>query len=200
VRLRPTLAAALCGTTLLAATAVPTALASDKKVEPIRIQDNCDPKNFPPPLCAPNHKGNVGLQQLLAFITARPQHVLQERNALGWRFKPDDVGVKPGTVLHVTNQGGELHSFTEVTHGGFTGGCVDVLNAPFGLNRNPLCGNIDPNGPDFVPFLLQHGGVFPATPTSPAGELDVTVSGGGTHLFQCLVHPWMRTTVEVKSH
>jgi plastocyanin len=185
----------LVATALLATLAAPLASASDNNVQRVRVRDNCDPNNFPPPLCAPNHKGNVGLAQLLAFITAHPQEVLKERNALGWRFKPDDVGVKAGTVFHVVNEGGEVHSFTDVTQTGFTGGCVDVLNGPLGLSRNPVCGNIDPNnGPAFVAFLLQHGGVL------PGGQEDVPVSASsGTLKFQCLVHPWMRTTVQVES-
>jgi hypothetical protein len=38
-------------------------------------------------------------------------------------FKSDDFGVKVGTTLLVHNEGGESHTFTNVTTSGFTGGC-----------------------------------------------------------------------------
>jgi plastocyanin len=200
--LRPKLAAVLCGTALLASAAVPTALARDNddghRVETVRVEDRCDPATFNPAgvLCTrPAGGGNVTLQQLLGFIAARPAHVLEERDALGWRFKPDEVGVKPGTTLHVTNLGGEVHTFTNVTRTGFTLGCVGVINQFFANLLPPadpaLC-NAFPTNPA-LNVLAPKGANLPF-PTS----VDVPVNGSGTLKFQCMIHPWMRTTVKVE--
>jgi plastocyanin len=209
VRLRPTLAAALCGTTLLAATAVPTALASDKKVEPIRIQDRCDPNTFNPVgvLCTrPAGGENRTFQEMFVppagFIFQRPAQILKERDARGWRFNPDDLDAKPGTTLHVVNEGGEVHSFTNVTNTGFTLGCVPPVNAAFAglLPAAPaaLCAGF-PDHPNPALQLLAPNGAPPPVSALP-NWIDVPVTGSGTLKYQCMIHPWMRTTVEVKSH
>src|SRR5919202_2857440 len=129
-------------------------MASDNhRVQDVRLRDNCDPVTFNAALgngaCAPVG-GDVTLQQLIAELVARPAQVLRERNALGWRFNPDDVGVKPGTTFHVTNQGGELHTFTNVTADNFTtGGCIDLLNGLLGLRPHSLC--VDAKGTNIAP-------------------------------------------------
>ena len=88
----------------------------------------------------------------------------------------EETDLKRGQRLVVTNVGGEVHSFTEVVS--FGAGVVPPLN-----------GALPPGTPDAVPapgdphFLLQGEG------------LDLTLSRG-THLFQCLIHPWMRSVVD----
>jgi plastocyanin len=205
VRLRPTLAAALCGTTLLAATAVPTALASDNRGEPIRIQDRCDPVSFgrfgvlcTRPAGGENRTFDEMFLRPNGFIFQHPAQVLKERDARGWRFNPDDVDVKSGTKLHVVNEGGEVHTFTRVTK--FTLGCVEPINAAFvGLlpPADPaLCANF-PSNPNLNVLAPKNA------PPPLKGLLtytDVPVTGSGTIKYQCMIHPWMRTTVEVKSH
>jgi plastocyanin len=178
------LAAALCGTALLASLAVPTALASDNGGQQIRLRDNCDPAGFPNNLCAPNHKGGIGLQQLLDFVHARPQHVLEQRNALGWRFSPDRTHVKLGTTLAVNNEGGETHTFTQVA--AFHDlGCIPPFSlAMFGTPAvDPIC------PAPFVP---------PGPAVDPGGTLQVPLTQAGTFNFQCFIHPWMRTTITVE--
>jgi plastocyanin len=205
VRLRPTLAAALCGTTLLAATAVPTALASDNKGEPIRVQDRCDPNTFNPigVLCTrPAGGENRTFAEMFlppnGFIFQRPAQVLKERDARGWRFNPDDVDAKSGTRLHVVNEGGEVHTFTRVAE--FSLGCIDVINAAFaGLlpAADPaLCANF-PSDPRLNVLAPKNA---PRPLNTLPTHIDVPVTGGGTLKYQCMIHPWMRTTVEVKSH
>src|SRR5205823_2511270 len=44
----------------------------------------------------------------------------------GWDFEPDELQVKKGTTVLVTDQGGEPHTFTEVKQ--FGGGFIDGLN------------------------------------------------------------------------
>jgi hypothetical protein len=36
-----------------------------------------------------------------------------------------------------------------------------------------------------------------ATAVAPGGTITVMNLSPGTHLFECLIHPWMRTTVHV---
>jgi hypothetical protein len=64
----------------------------------------------------------------------------------------------------------------------FGGGIVDVLNQLSG-NTTPAvpCPNQDPH---FVPA----GGTV--------GPLELAP---GKHMFQCLIHPWMRTVVTVRN-
>jgi hypothetical protein len=73
-----------------------------------------------------------------------------------------------------------VHTFTEVEH--FGGGIVPQLNA---LSGNPApaaeCLQLKPD--DFVPAGGTH-------------RDDVTEMG--TELYQCCIHPWMRTVVHVR--
>jgi hypothetical protein len=39
--------------------------------------------------------------------------------------------------------------------------------------------------------------VFGRTGVAAGGELQVGPLGSGVHLFECLIHPWMRSTVTV---
>ena len=88
-------------------------------------------------------------------------------------------------------RGGEVHSFTDVTATGFGPGCIDVINATeFGNPATaPMC------GPDPIAGLgaiLGTSGLFPGQPRT------IDTSTRGTRLFQCMLHPWMRTTLTVE--
>lgn len=83
-----------------------------------------------------------------------------------------------GGSLVAFNRGGEAHSFTEVAN--FGGGCTQVLNDILGLTAVPECAN---------PAL------FPGTIAAPGGTIKTAQLASGVHLFECLIHPWMRTTV-----
>lgn len=156
-------------------------------IQRIDVRDECDPVSFAhvPGGCDPEYGGDVTLDELFHEVSTRPDHVLDRRDALGWKFS-SDTSIDEGDSLVVTSRGGEYHSFTEVDE--FGGGCVDVLNEPFGLSTHPVCG-VDDNAdevPDWFSTFV------------PAGE-TMTVSGlpKGTHHFECLIHPWMRVTVTV---
>ena len=45
-----------------------------------------------------------------------------------WDFEPDTLDVPEGTILNISDQGGEPHTFTEVQH--FGGGFIAQLNGP----------------------------------------------------------------------
>jgi plastocyanin len=176
-----------------------TVLASgSSRTQPISVQDRCDPVTFPlfGAHCNPHDGGTVKFLDLIARIQKDPRKVLEDRDAAGWRFNPDDVNVKTGTTLVVTNAGGEVHTFTNVTQTGFTAGCIDEINGLFGtlLKSSPLCPNFDavaaatglaPVGP------LPDG--LPPLPRTRSFPMDAP----GKFKYQCLIHPWMRTVVEV---
>jgi hypothetical protein len=65
----------------------------------------------------------------------------------------------------------------------FGGGCVPDLNAVLGLTPVPECA--DP-------------ALFGSTLVLPGEELEVESLPSGTHPFECLIHPWMRSTVIVE--
>ena len=87
--------------------------------------DECDPATFNAAL-GPDFCKNVTLG---AFTTLND---LFAKAAAGtpdpsWDFEPDTLKVKEGTILTVTDQGGEPHTFTEVKK--FGGGFIPDLNA-----------------------------------------------------------------------
>lgn len=165
--------------------------------EVIKIRDNCDPTTFNaaigPDTCV--REGNNGqrvtfdrfIDRLFAGNAAA---ILESRNHLGWRFSPDETEVEVGDSLAVVNLGGEFHTFTDVTSTGFVGGCVPPLNAAFGLSPGPQCDDLNNiPGPD----VFETSGI-------PAGAtMTVTLSTPGTFLFECFIHPWMRTEITVEA-
>jgi hypothetical protein len=79
----------------------------------------------------------------------------------------------------VTNEGGRGHTFTEVA--AFGGGMVPPLNK--GLTQAPECLN---------------SSIIAATSLAPGASLELRDLATGNHLFQCCIHPWMRTQVKVE--
>lgn len=71
-------------------------------------------------------------------------------------------------------------TFTEVR--AFGGGCVPFLNGILHLTAVPECAIT---------------GLFGSTLVEQGATLDVTGLAPGIHRFECLIHPWMRTTVTV---
>ena len=150
--------------------------ASTKGGIEVRMLDQCDPATFtavPPPngpiSCVGD--GDVTFAELVATLNP----------AIGghedWKFKPSDAKLKSGSSLHVVNRGGETHTFTEVSAFGL--GFVPQLNAALPPTTKPA----GDSGPmNFVPA----GGMMTLTGLTP-----------GAHMFHCMIHPWMRTTVTV---
>ena len=68
-----------------------------------------------------------------------------------------------------------MHTFTEVVN--FGGGIIAGLNATL---------------PPGTPLAKPIGDLrF----IEPGQQIDLSVPTAGVHLFECLIHPWMRTTV-----
>jgi len=112
-----------------------------------------------------------------AFI----EQLMAMGEAPAWRFDPEVMTLAAGGTIDAYNRGGEFHTFTEVA--AFGGGCVPELNDLLGLDPAPECD---------IP------GIFGTTGIAPGGELEGQPLSTGTHLFECLIHPWMRTTVNVQ--
>jgi plastocyanin len=165
---------AVCTAGLLAVVA--GTLMADSKHARVLMKDDCDPTTFNqavgPGTCVGN--GETTFQQFIAELTA-------ERTVDDWEFDPDGLHVRSQSSVTARNVGGETHTFTEVKQ--FGGGIVPPLND---LSGNPVpapeCLTPEIIGPTFTP---------------PGGTVASNALAPGTHRFQCCIHPWMRTTVEV---
>jgi plastocyanin len=150
--------------------------AADASVHNITLLDGCDPATFNAVLGAGTcvKSGGVTFTRFIAQLTQRGV-------AEAWRFTPTSVEARVGQSLLALNNGGEVHTFTEVAS--FGGGVVPRLNELSG-NRTvaPECAALAPT--DFVPS----GGTDTDILTAP-----------GTELYQCCIHPWMRTVVHIRS-
>jgi hypothetical protein len=176
----------------LGAIAIPTtADARGAHIRNVRLQDRCDPDTFnaaippqnpgDPPTCIP-HGGQrtVTFDQFLAKLN--PVDFGHPK----WNNHPDEVDLRGGDEISVTVRGGEFHTFSEVPM--FEGGCVPFINAALGLTVAPT--DAECGGPT---------GILATTGVLPNGLSTLTVAGltPGVHMFQCMIHPWMRTTVTV---
>jgi hypothetical protein len=161
---------------LALAVVVPGTAAAHHNVRDMRILDRCDPATFNAVFgegtCIMRKRG-VPLEEFLSKVNP------QDFGHRAWRFKPDDVRLKRRQTLRLHNRGGETHTFTEVV--AFGGGFAVLLNAVF---------------PPGTPLAVPIGDIrFIA-----AGQkIDMPPLSAGVHRFECLIHPWMQTTVEQRS-
>ena len=158
----------VCALALLALPAA--ALAGDTRK--VFVMDRCEPESFDaavePGTCV--RDGGVTFDKFARRLNPK------DGGHNAWRFGPDHLGLAGGQTLTATNTGGETHTFTEVA--AFGAGFVPALNAA-----------LPPGTP----------------PAQPVGDLGLMAAGDtleldalspGTHRFECLIHPWMRTVVE----
>ncbi len=148
------------------------ALALAGKTTKIFVMDRCEPESFDaavePGTCVRN--GGVTFDKFARRLNPT------DGGHNAWRFSRSDLVLRAGQQLTLINNGGEVHSFTEVVD--FGAGVVPELNAA-----------LPPGTP-------------PAVPAGPlnfmgAGEtLELAPLSAGTHRFECLIHPWMRTLAE----
>ena len=148
------------------------ALASAEVERRVNMMDACDPATFNaelgPGACVRN--GGVTFEQFIAQ--------LERKGTVGsWHFSPTNLNAKVGQTLLAVNRGGEVHTFTEVEE--FGGGFVPSLNELSGNDEAaPECMHLDDD--DFV---------------APGDTYEEEIEEAGTELYQCCIHPWMRTTV-----
>jgi hypothetical protein len=148
--------------------------------ETVRLLDDCDPVTFNAVLGAGACIGD-GDTTFEEFGEA-----LAEGGDHHWRNNPKETTVKRGHGLHLVNRGGEFHTFTKVDSFA-AGGCVPELNGPLGLpGRDPaFCGAA------FSDPVL-------AVPAGAESEVPSSALERGHNHFQCMIHPWMTTTVTVR--
>jgi plastocyanin len=177
--------AALAAAGACAALAAPAAASSGPSV---KMYDDCDPASFNAAI-GPDTCVGDGRTTFLAFVTA----VATTKSHPEWRFEPASREIRAGRSLDVRNRGGERHTFTDVTEFGFQDiGCVPPVNALL-LGLPPT----DPNVP--LSPVCDDAALLEATQFVPEERRAVIPDGPGTHRFQCMIHPWMRTTVRVKA-
>jgi plastocyanin len=155
---------------VLALMALPaSALAGDTRK--VFVMDRCEPDSFDaavePGTCVRN--GGVTFDKFARRLNPK------DGGHNAWRFGPDHLKLKSGQTLTAINTGGETHTFTEVA--AFGTGIVPFLDAA-----------LPPGTPPAVP--VGDLGFMAAGDTLELGALSP-----GTYLFECLIHPWMRTTV-----
>jgi len=142
----------------------------------IRMEDQCDPETFNAVFgdgtCVSSHRG-VTFEHFI-------NELMHTQRAGGWMFSPRQVNVTEDQSFQAQNNGGEVHTFTEVDD--FGGGIIPELNALAGTpDIAPACAALEDD--DFVP---------------PGGTYREDADEAGTVKFQCCIHPWMRLTAKVK--
>lgn len=152
----------------------------DARVAQVVALDECDPATFNAALGADFCKNvALGASTTLANLFAEAAAGTPDAN---WDFEPDTLKIKEGTVVSVTDQGGEPHTFTEVAN--FGGGFIPPLN----------------HGQATVPECAGGFGSVAVARTRLLQGSTVQIVGlsKGVHHFECCIHPWMRMDVVVK--
>ena len=142
----------------------------------ITLFDACDPDTFnaPPPAGAgPGtciRQGGVRFQNFLDQV--------HDHHSVGaWHMAPGQAIIQLGDVLEALNQGGEVHTFTEVAN--FGGGFFQPLN--------DLGGFGDP-----VTECLQNPQLL-----HPGEKFHEITDEVGVEKYQCCIHPWMRAVIQI---
>ena len=171
---------ALCAAVaLLSLTVGAGAFQGDKK---FRLLDDCEPTSFNAVLgdgaCVGN--GHTTFDEFIGELEAT-------QDAHKWRNQPSQAHLNIGRPTFIENRGGEVHTFTPVAN--FGGGFVAELN---GISGNPVPA---PECLNFGSIVFIPPGGTEEGPTAGSSEMPV-----GITRFQCCIHPWMRTIVEVADH
>jgi len=159
----------------------PRAMAQPPDAQIIAL-DECDPATFNDPAAGgPDFCKNIALGASTTFPNLFAEAAANTPDA-NWAFSPTQVTIKKGGTISVVDQGGEPHTFTEVKQ--FGGGFLPPLNG--GQAAAPEC-------------AAGFGSVAVAkTRILQGSTINVIGLAKGKHLFQCCIHPWMRTEVDVK--
>jgi plastocyanin len=150
------------------------------RVAQVVALDECDPTTFNNAL-GPDFCKNIALGYATTLQTLLTEAAANNPDK-NWDFEPDTLNINKGTVVSVTDQGGEPHTFTEVQQ--FGGGFIPPLNS--GQAAVPECAM------GFSDVSVAKTRILQGSTSQIAGLSK------GTHYFQCCIHPWMRVTVNVK--
>lgn len=143
----------------------------------VAILDDCDPDDpdwNPTGGCV--LKGGVVTEDEFGALLTSPLSTATVGHP-AWRMEPSYLRVSSGNSVRVTNDGGRLHTFTEVAQ--FGGGRVPPLN--IGLTPAPECAPTAPN----------------VNNVPPGERLELNNLSPGNHRYQCCIHPWMRALIRV---
>jgi plastocyanin len=147
----------------------------------IKVDDACDPASFNAVLgdgaCVRDNSGpTVGFESFIAKLQ-------KKGGDSRWRFDRTKVRIAAGDSLRIVrDKGGEGHTFSEVP--AFGPGCVPEINALIGADGPPVSDCSEALEPTYV---------------GPGRDsFEITGLTSGTHYFECLIHPWMQTTVVVR--
>jgi len=151
---------------------------ADAKIE---LYDDCDPSDpgWTPTGGCTLKGGKVNLAEFNALLPSPLSQSVVGHPA--WRFEPSYLVVAPGRKVELENEGGRLHTFTEVAE--FGAGRIPVPALNQGLTLAPEC-------------ALAQGAVDPNA-LAPDAEKDIGPLAMGNHKFQCCIHPWMRALIKV---
>lgn len=177
--LRTAVWAAFTAIALLSLTIGAGAVQGDKK---IRMYDDCEPTTFNEAVVEGTCIGN-GRTTFAEFI----EELIETQDVHKWRNQPSQMHLNIGRPTLIENRGGEVHTFTRVEN--FGGGLADELN---GISGNPVPA---PECFNFAQVVFIPPGATEDGPTAGTSELPV-----GLSRFQCCIHPWMRTVIEVADH
>lgn len=177
MRHQPTLIVRVC--TLVLSAAALAACSRDSTSPPatanVSMLDQCDSASFNAALGAGTctRAGTTTFSAFNAELSAT--HAVA-----AWRFDPSSLAIHTGDRIMATNNGGEVHTFTEVAQ--FGGGVVPALNTASGNpTEAPECAAISQTD------RLKPGSSKTTDPESTTG----------VHRYQCCIHPWMREVVTV---
>lgn len=174
--LRPLIWTAFAAVAFLSLTA--GAEAVQQELKKIRLYDNCDPATFNAANVPCVGSGTTTFNQFIAELTAT-------QTVTTWRNQPTFMKVHFGRPTQIENRGGEVHTFTQVAE--FGGGLVPDLN---NLSGNPI---VAPECEDLGTVIFIPAGTTVLGPVTGNFQLPL-----GIHKFQCCIHPWMRTFIQVE--
>jgi len=167
---------AFAAVALLSLTARAGAIQGDKK---IKMYDDCEATSFNDAFgdgtCI--GKGHTTVDEFIGEL-------IETQDVHAWRNQPNAVHLNVGHPILIENHGGETHTFTPVA--AFGGGFINDLN---GISGNPVPA---PECLNFGTMVFIPAGGSEEGPTAGTAGLPV-----GTNRFQCCIHPWMRTVIEV---
>jgi len=143
----------------------------------VAVLDDCDPTSFNAALGA-----GACTRTGHTTFTAFNNELNASHMVAAWQFLPSQLTISVGQKITASNNGGEVHTFTEVAQ--FGGGIVPALNQASGNpTEAPECAQLS------AADQISAGGQFTTDAASEAG----------TEFYQCCIHPWMRAVVTVRS-
>jgi hypothetical protein len=179
VTFRTAVWAAFTAVALLSLSIGAGAVQGEKK---IRMYDDCEPVSFNAAVGPGTCIGN-GRTTFDEFI----EELVETQDVKTWRNQPTQMHLNIGRETSIENRGGEVHTFTRVA--AFGGGFIPDLN---GISGNPVPA---PECLNFGAIVFIPPGATEDGPTAGSSEAPV-----GLSRFQCCIHPWMRTVIEVADH